>query len=118
MKKNALTPYGVARLLARGIRANFAPQNQRAEVQRLVEYLQDMGMSRADEAELPGTTVMAAARASSDAGWLEAIASQLQELQGGCEFCREPANRPSDPAWQCPYCGANRTSVLRKHGEH
>jgi hypothetical protein len=23
----------------------------------------------------------------------------------GCEFCREPANRPGDPNWNCPYCG-------------
>ena len=31
-----------------------------------------------------------------------------EALASGCEFCREPANRPSDPAWQCPYCGAKQ----------
>jgi hypothetical protein len=116
--KNLLTPHGVARLLGRGVRASFAPEHQEAEVERLVEYLQDLAVSRANEAELPGGTSAAAARASSDAEWLETIACGLQESLGGCEFCREPANRPNDPTWQCPYCGAYRQTVLRKRSEN
>ena len=76
MKTTRLTTTGVARVLARGIKANFNPESQRAETQRLVEYLQDLAMSRGMHAE------MAVARgerqqADNDADVLDAIASEL-----------------------------------------
>ena len=40
---NVLTPRGVARVLFRGLRANFAPEHQAAETNRLGDYLQDLG---------------------------------------------------------------------------
>ena len=49
MKKN-LTPTGFARILARGIRANFGPENQTAEIERLAELLWDLAMSRSTDA--------------------------------------------------------------------
>jgi selenocysteine lyase/cysteine desulfurase len=52
MKTTTLTATGIARVLARGIKANFAPDNQRAEIDRLVEYLQDLAMSRGMHAEM------------------------------------------------------------------
>ena len=77
MKTKTLTPTGIARVLARGIKDNFNPESQRAETQRLVEYLQDLAMSRGMHAE------MAAAwgerqRADNDADILDAIASELE----------------------------------------
>lgn len=44
-----LTPVGVARILQRGIKANFSPENQRFEVDKLVEYFEALIMSREDE---------------------------------------------------------------------
>ena len=75
-----LTPRGVARVLFRGLRANFAPEHQAAETNRLVDYLQDLAMSRATEAELPGCPPAAARQAEHDADWLDAMAGELEEL--------------------------------------
>ena len=77
MKTTRLTTTGVARVLARGIKANFNPESQRAETQRLVEYLQDLAMSRGIHAE------MAQAwgdrqRANNDADILDSIATELE----------------------------------------
>ena len=77
MKTTRLTTTGIARVLARGIRANFAPENQQAEIQRMVEYLQDLAMSRgmaAELAEADGERRLA----DSDADFLDAIASELE----------------------------------------
>ena len=76
-----LTPHGFARVLIRGIRANFAPTHQAAEIDRLVEYLQDLAMSRATDAELPGCPPAAAEQAEHDVHWLETIAGQIESLQ-------------------------------------
>ena len=78
-KNNALTPCGVARLMARAIPANFAPTHQQLELERLVEYMQDLAVSRANEAELPNSTSAFAQQARRDAEWLDAIASELEE---------------------------------------
>jgi hypothetical protein len=75
-----LTPRGVAHLLSRGLRANFAPERQAVEANRLVDYLQDLTMSRATDGELPGCLPAAATQAERDADWLEAIADELEEL--------------------------------------
>jgi hypothetical protein len=75
---NVLTAHGFARVLARGIQANFAPTHQAAEIDRLVEYLQDLAMSRAMESELPACLPTAATQARRDADWLETIAGQLE----------------------------------------
>ena len=75
---NVLTAHGFAGVLARGIQANFAPTHQAAEIDRLVEYLQDLAMSRAMETELPGYPATAAAQAKRDADWLETLAGQLE----------------------------------------
>jgi hypothetical protein len=77
-KHNALTPVGVANLLVRGISANFAPDHQKVERERMVEYLQDLAMSRSQEAEFPDTTTTSAARAKQDASWLGQIAGALE----------------------------------------
>lgn len=78
--KNTLTPCGVAGLLARAVRANFAPEHQQAEVEHLVEYLQDLGVSRANEGELPNSPSMSIAQARRDAAWLDAIAGELEAM--------------------------------------
>jgi len=75
---NVLTAHGFARVLARGIQANFAPTHQAAEIDRLVEYLEDLAMSRAMESELPTCPATAATQARRDADWLETIAGQLE----------------------------------------
>jgi hypothetical protein len=77
-RQNALTACGVARLLVRAIRANYAPPHQQAEMERLVEYLQDLAVSRANEAELPGQTTDATGRAQGDAAWLDTLATELE----------------------------------------
>ena len=71
-----LTPIGLARLIERGIRANFSPGNRNAELQRLAELFADLAMSRAMDAE--GEPSLAERRrATSDAHWLDAIADEL-----------------------------------------
>ena len=75
---NVLTAHGFARVLARGIKANFTPTHQAAEIDRLVEYIEDLAMSRAMETELPGCPATVAAQAKRDADWLEALAGQLE----------------------------------------
>jgi len=77
---SGLTPRGFARLLMRGIQASFAPEHQQTEAERLVEYLQDLVVSRATEAELPDATVASISQARRDAQWLDAIAGDLAAL--------------------------------------
>jgi hypothetical protein len=77
MKTTRLTATGVARVLARGIKANFNPESQRAETQRLVEYLQDLAMSRGMHAEI-ASAGGERQRADNDADILDAIASELE----------------------------------------
>ena len=76
MKTTTLTATGIARVLARGIKANYAPENQQAEIERLVEYLQDLAMSRGMHAELMDST-RERQRAENDADLLDAIACEL-----------------------------------------
>ena len=75
-----LTSRGVARLLLRGIQANFAPENQPAEVARLVEYLQDLAMARGMMAMLPDTASPQVQQANDDAMWLDAVACELDDI--------------------------------------
>jgi hypothetical protein len=82
-KHRTLTPYGVAKLILRGIRANFAPDNQNAEVERFVEYLQDLAMSRGMHSELADVAASSAKQAREDAEWLDAIACELEEISEG-----------------------------------
>jgi hypothetical protein len=77
MKTKTLTATGFARVLARGIKANFNPENQRAEIDRLVEYLQDLAMSRGMHAELMDST-RERQQAENDADLLDAIACRLE----------------------------------------
>ena len=77
MKTKTLTMTGIARVLARGIKANFNPENQRAEIDRLVEYLQDLAMSRGMNAEMADAWGERQ-RAENDADLLDAIASELE----------------------------------------
>ena len=77
MKTKTLTMTGIARVLARGIKANFNPESQQAEIERLVEYLQDLAMSRGMNAEM-GDNWGERQRAENDAGILDAIASELE----------------------------------------
>jgi hypothetical protein len=80
-KHNTMTPCGFARLLARGIEASYPPEKKTAEIERLVEYLQDLAVSRSMHAELPGYGTAQHKRAAQDAEWLDAIASHLEETQ-------------------------------------
>ena len=79
-RHRTLTPRGIARLMARGIRANFAPEHQPAEIERLVEYLQDLAMSRGMDSELPNVAAASAKQAAEDAGWLDAMAGELEGI--------------------------------------
>ena len=81
-QNRVLTPCGVARMMLRGIRANFAPGNRAVEVSRLVEYLQDLAMSRGMDAELSRDTAVSACQAQADAEWLDTIAAELEDAQG------------------------------------
>ncbi len=77
MNTKNLTVTGIARMLARGIRANYAPENQQAEIERLVEYLQDLAMSRGVDVELSQTR-QDQRRAENDGNLLDAIACELE----------------------------------------
>ena len=77
MKTKTLTMTGIARVLARGIKANFNPESQQAEIERLVEYLQDLAMSRGMSAEMADAWGERQ-RAENDADILDAIASELE----------------------------------------
>lgn len=77
MKTKTLTATGFARVLARGIKANFNPESQRAEIERLVEYLQDLAMSRCMHAELMDST-RERQQAENDADILDRIATELE----------------------------------------
>jgi hypothetical protein len=70
-----LTPIGVARISMRGIRANFAPDNQKAETEKLVELFHDMAMARDADGETGADRL-----AAGDAIWLDAIASELESF--------------------------------------
>ena len=78
MNTKNLTVAGIARMLARGIRANYAPDNQQAEIERLVEYLQNLAMSRAMDADLTENQ-HDQRRAENDGNLLDAIACELEE---------------------------------------
>ncbi|NLS96669.1 MAG: hypothetical protein GXX96_31420 [Planctomycetaceae bacterium] len=75
-RRRTLTATGIARLIERGIRANFAPENQEAEIDRLAELFADMAMSRATDGEL-AELAGESKKASEDARWLDAIACEL-----------------------------------------
>jgi hypothetical protein len=77
MKTKRLTTTGIARILARGIKANFNPDNQQTEIARVVEYLQDLAMSRAMEAELTQGRGERQ-RAEGNADFLDDLASELE----------------------------------------
>lgn len=51
---NMKTARGVARSIIRGVKANFAPENRQAELERIVEFFQDLAMSLEMTADLPG----------------------------------------------------------------
>jgi hypothetical protein len=70
-----LTPVGVARILIRGIRANFAPDSQEAETEKMVELFHDMAMARDADGETGPDRL-----AASDAIWLDAIAGELESF--------------------------------------
>ncbi len=76
-RRTHLTPKGIARILARGIRANYAPENQDVEIDKLVEYLTDLAMSRDADASNAKNHVEAR-QAEEDAYWLDAIAANLE----------------------------------------
>jgi hypothetical protein len=80
-RTETMTAYGFARLLARGIEASYTPEAKPAEVQRLVEYLEDLAISRSIYADLPGGGAAERKRAERDARWLDAIACHLEENQ-------------------------------------
>ena len=80
-RHNTMTARGFARLLARGIEASYTPEAKPAEIQRLVEYLQDMAVSRSIYADLPGYGSVDRKQAEQDAEWLDAIACHLEDPQ-------------------------------------
>jgi hypothetical protein len=80
-RRKTMTALGFARLLTRGIEANYTPETKPAEIQRLVEYLQDLAVSRSTDAELPGYGSVDRKQAEQDAEWLDAIACYLEDPQ-------------------------------------
>jgi hypothetical protein len=79
-RKNPIaTPRGFARMLARGIRANFAPDCQEAEIVQWAELFHDMAMSRSGDAEIGRGNPIEIRMATSDAAWLEEIADEFDE---------------------------------------
>jgi len=76
-KRRTLTPRGIAGILARGIRANFAPENWISETDKLVELLLDLAMARGSEGELANGRSEELAK--NDAEWLDAIAGDLAD---------------------------------------
>ena len=81
-RNRALTAVGFARLIRRGIRANFAPENQDAEIARFAELFADMAMSRGMDSELAHLEGERR-QAERDAFWLDAIADELDQQQAG-----------------------------------
>ncbi len=77
MRHRTLTADGIAHMIERGIRANFAPETQDAELRRFAEIFTDMAMSRATDGELSELTGEAG-KASEDARWLDTIACELE----------------------------------------
>jgi hypothetical protein len=79
MKNHIATPHGFARLIIRGVHANFAPENQKAELDRLAEIFQDMAMSRDGDAQTGKCNTIEFRLATSDAAWLSEIGDELDE---------------------------------------
>ena len=77
-RHRTLTARGIARIIQRGIRANFAPECQETELCRLAELFDDMAMSRAMDAE-HAVTAVEHRKAEDDANWLDAIANELND---------------------------------------
>lgn len=75
--RKTLTPRGVAGILVRGIRANFAPENWISETDKLVDLLLDLAMARGSDGEL--ASGQRAKSAKNDAEWLDAIANDLAD---------------------------------------
>lgn len=78
-KNHIATPHGFAKLIIRGIRANYAPENQKAELDKLAELFQDMAMSRDGEAQDNKCTQVEFRLATSDAAWLSEIGDELDD---------------------------------------
>lgn len=76
--QSALTPSGVARLLARAIRATYSSDYQPTELENLVDHLNTLAFSRSRDANLPEQTADAVRQAQGDAAWLDALAGELE----------------------------------------
>ena len=74
--RRQLNATGFARMLARGIRANFAPECQDAKIEEFAELFRDMAMSCEMDAECSHST-NDSQRAHHDAIWLDHIADEL-----------------------------------------
>ena len=70
-----LTASAVADTIRRGVQANFAPENQHAELSKLSELFSDLAMSRQGKAEL--THGDDRRKAPKDALWLDFVARRL-----------------------------------------
>jgi hypothetical protein len=79
MKNHIATPHGFARLIIRGVRANAAPDSQKAELNNLAELFQDMAMSRDGDAQTGRCSTIEFRLATSDAAWLSEIGDELEE---------------------------------------
>ena len=77
MKTTQLTTTHIARILARGIKANFAPPNQDDETRRLVGLLQDLAMAR-DGDKFTAKTAVEGVEAANDSDWLDDLARELE----------------------------------------
>ena len=71
----ALTPVGVARVLVRGIEANFSPENQEGELEKLVEYLESLCMAREDEIDYGDDSTLA----EQDSNFLFSVIRELEK---------------------------------------
>lgn len=70
---------GVARSIIRGVKANFAPENQQAELERLAELFQDMAMSCEMEADMAPCRHIGNPTARRDADILGGIALWIED---------------------------------------
>lgn len=82
-KRQPLTPVGVARILVRGVKENFVPQEHKQRLEELSEMLWDMACSLDTHAEYVGDLGLRL-----DADWLDAMADEIDN-------CIEP--RDSKP---------------------
>ena len=76
--RKTLTAIGFARVIVRAVRANFAPEAQEAEIERLAQLFDDMAVSRAMDAELTDL-VAEQKQAEIDADILDAVAAELEQ---------------------------------------